>query len=89
MENLILWPLIFLAFSVKLPLFPFHIWLPIAHVEAPTIGSIILAAILLKIGIYGLIKIIFPKKIIENYNKISLYNLNYLFIRYNLFLWSK
>ena len=46
----------FLAFAVKVPLFPFHTWLPDAHVEAPTAGSVILAGVLLKMGTYGLMR---------------------------------
>ncbi len=45
-----------LAFSIKVPLFPFHTWLPDAHTEAPTAGSVILAAVMLKMGTYGLMR---------------------------------
>ena len=50
----------FLAFAVKVPLFPFHTWLPDAHVEAPTAGSVLLAGVLLKMGTYGLMRFNLP-----------------------------
>ena len=50
----------FLAFAVKVPMFPFHTWLPDAHVEAPTAGSVILAGILLKMGTYGFLRFALP-----------------------------
>ncbi len=50
----------FLAFAIKVPLFPFHTWLPDAHVEAPTAGSVILAGVLLKMGTYGLLRFCVP-----------------------------
>ncbi len=50
----------FIAFAIKVPMFPFHTWLPDAHVEAPTAGSVILAGVLLKMGTYGLIRFSLP-----------------------------
>ncbi len=49
-----------IAFAIKVPLFPFHTWLPDAHVQAPTAGSVILAGVLLKMGTYGLVRFAFP-----------------------------
>src|SRR5687767_14842411 len=50
----------FLGFAIKVPMFPFHTWLPDAHVEAPTAGSVILAGVLLKMGTYGFVRFSLP-----------------------------
>jgi proton-translocating NADH-quinone oxidoreductase chain M len=60
LEQKILWVAFFLSFAAKVPMLPVHIWLPEAHVEAPTAGSVILAGILLKLGSYGLIRFSLP-----------------------------
>ena len=51
---------LYVGFAIKIPAFPFHTWLPLAHVEAPTAVSVILAGVLLKMGVYGLLRLSFP-----------------------------
>ncbi len=59
-SQILLFIAFFLAFAIKVPMFPFHTWLPAAHVEAPTAGSVILASILLKMGTYGFLRFALP-----------------------------
>ena len=59
-EQYVLWVTFFLSFATKVPMVPVHLWLPEAHVEAPTAGSVILAGVLLKLGTYGLIRFSLP-----------------------------
>lgn len=56
----LLWLCLMMAFAIKIPMFPVHSWLPLVHVEAPTAGSILLAAVVIKMGAFGIMKLILP-----------------------------
>jgi len=59
-EKVMIWFSLFFAFAVKTPMVPVHIWLPKTHVDAPTVGSVILAGVLLKVGLVGIIRFLWP-----------------------------
>jgi NADH-quinone oxidoreductase subunit M len=65
----------FFGFAVKIPIIPVHIWLPEAHVEAPTPGSVILAGILLKLGTYAMLRLLLGFLFNVSYDLIFFYSL--------------
>lgn len=81
-RQLIIWFGFFITFAIKIPIFPFHIWLPEAHVEAPTVGSVILASLLLKVGGYGMIKFLMIFERATKYMQPFIYTLCLISILY-------
>lgn len=85
-EEICIWFTFFLSFAAKVPMIPFHIWLPEAHVEAPTSGSVLLAGILLKLGIYGFLRFLLPIfPYANNYFLPLIYSLSIISIIYAAF----
>ncbi|MEM7333080.1 MAG: NADH-quinone oxidoreductase subunit M [Chloroflexota bacterium] len=73
LQNVLFWGF-FIAFAIKVPVFPFHSWLPDAHTQAPTAGSVILAGVLLKMGTYGMMRFnlpLFPEAAMQNAQPIA------------------
>jgi NADH-quinone oxidoreductase subunit M len=86
-DNSIMWLLFFISFAIKIPIYPFHLWLPEAHTEAPTSGSVILAALLLKIGIFGFIRYnLSLLGIINHYYSPFIFTLSIISIFYSCFI---
>ncbi|MBI1855851.1 MAG: NADH-quinone oxidoreductase subunit M [Chloroflexi bacterium] len=66
-KTVVFWAFV-VAFAIKVPIWPFHTWLPDAHTEAPTAGSMLLAGVLLKLGAYGFLRLVLPLYPVESYN---------------------